>query len=78
MLKLGDRVQVLARSSCYVSDESQHEEYPVDTVGYVVYIRSRYENTPNYYCQYKVARDNIITDRNDLRHLYLDYQLKPA
>ena len=72
---LGDKVKVLTKASCYVSDES--EEYPIGTIGYVVYIRHRYEkNTPNYYFQYKIVLERQFTGINDLRHFYRDTDLK--
>ena len=75
MLFLGDKVKVLTKASCYVSDEFRSEEYPIGTIGYVVYIRYRYENTPNYYCQYKITLEKHFTGINDLRHLYRDTDL---
>ena len=70
---LGDKVRVLTKASCYVSNAS--EEYPIGTIGYVVYIRYRHENTPNYYCQYKITPEKHFTGINDLQHLYLDTDL---
>jgi len=68
---LGDKVKVLTKASCYESDE-----YPIGTIGYVVYIRHRYEkNTQNYYFQYKIALERHFTGINDLRHLYRDTDL---
>ena len=67
---LGDKVQVLTQeAACFGSS------YPVGTIGYVVYIRYRYDSAQNYYCQYKIALEKHFTGINDLQHLYLDTDL---
>ena len=73
--KLGDKVKVLVDSSCY-SIVADYDEFPVGTIGYIVYIRQRYKNSPNYYCQYKISLENKICTSNDLRHLYLSNQIE--
>jgi len=74
--ELGDKVKILEKSSCYVSSIDLPDQFPVGTIGYVVYIRQRYKNTPNYYCQYKISLENTVCSSNDLRHLYLKEHLE--
>ena len=71
-------VLIKSNSSCYASSLSIVEEYPIDTIGTIVYIRSRYDNTPNHYVQYKVIanKDPKQYIMNDLSHLYIEYQLE--
>jgi hypothetical protein len=76
--KIGDSVLIKSNLSCYASSLYDVEEYPIDTIGTIVYIRSRYDNTPNHYVQYKVIANEDPKQyiSNDLSHLYVEYQLE--
>jgi hypothetical protein len=81
-LIIGSIVRIKSNISIYdasISD-SYSIEYPINTIGKIVHIRSRYENTPAHYSQYKViACDDADTSTiclHNLSHLYLAYQLE--
>jgi len=76
--KIGDSVLIKSNSSRYASSIDIIDEYPIDTIGTIVYIRSRYDNTPNHYLLYKVIANEDPKQyiSNDLSHLYVEYQLE--
>jgi hypothetical protein len=55
MFTVGDRVKKVGH--CYYSHSGDHTGIEIGSVGMVVAIRSRYENTPNAYKLYIVQFD---------------------
>jgi len=83
-LIIGSIVRINSNTSVYdasISDTCSIE-YPINTIGKIVHIRSRYENTPAHYSQYKVIActdTDVNVNANclhNLSHLYLAYQLE--
>ena len=71
--KIGDKV-ITCGSAVY---ENVTETFvPIGSIGTIIKIRHRYENTINEHKQYKVRFENYPPDGDDVTNLYSDYKLK--
>jgi hypothetical protein len=70
-LTIGNRVKTTGRSNY-----SEDNPAPVGTLGTIVAIRKRYQNTPNAYVQYKVMLDGYKHNLDSLDYLYTTYNLE--
>jgi len=70
---IGDKVIVTGKPA--YNNLSQYPVVPEQTIGHVIKIRHRYQNTPNEYFQYKVSF-NGYSDGDDLTNLYSEYNIQ--